>query len=861
MQLSQRRQAVLLSTVAFSAILYGQAFAQTAASDASKADETLGELTVTATRQSDTVNRVPLSVTAVSQKALDQQGIRTAQDLAQSVPALRITANGTNGASVSIRGIASSAGGVAATTGVYLDDVPLQRRSGQGAVNGIGVVFPQLFDLERVEVLRGPQGTLYGGSSMGGTVRFITPAPSTTRYSGQARVEVSTIENGSQSYDTGLAVGGPLVQDKLGFRVSGTWRHLGGWIDHVSRFTGATLAKDTNSDEAYSVHASLLWRINDQLSVTPSVYHSRERKNDVDSFWENVPAFTQAARYYTATGAATTATSPTLAFTYPAHTYGPYNMYGPYASGTNQCAYSDATVTAANDQCPALSPRTDLLTIPSVSIDYAFEHMSVKLVSSMVMDQNKGYQPMFFNSLGTANGGNEFVFNLPYSSQNYYYKTRRKGLIEELRFSSSNSQSPLSWVAGAYYSDFNTSSNALDRENADLYTQVLKGVPLAASVHFPNDWTLYAYRNQNLNEVEVAGFGEANYLITPKLKATAGVRWSRTQFSYFQQFGGPANGFLVGDLINGGLTTGQVTESPITPKFGLSYQINDQDLAYVSAAKGFRAGGVNATAPGSNGNTTGRCFSDLQALGITASPATYGSDSVWSYEAGAKVRTLGGKAQINAAVFRIDWTNPQTNFGLPTCGFSYVINGGKARSQGFDVQANARPFAGLTVTVGVSYTNAKQLQDVVGPAPRNTRFVTAGDLLAGAPWNVSLGAQWDFAVGTLPAYIRGDFRYASGYRSGGQFPDSTYRPELLNTPETDVANLRAGVTLNRVDLSVFVNNVYNSQDRFGTPISGSHSGCTTAACTAPGEYTSFFPVTRSTTFQPRTWGVTASYRY
>ena len=69
------------------------------------------------------------------------------------------------------------------------------------------------------------------------------------------------------------------------------------------------------------------------------------------------------------------------------------------------------------------------------------------------------------------------------------------------------------------------------------------------------------------------------------------------------------------------------------------------------------------------------------------------------------------------------------------------------------------------------------------------------------------------------------------------------------------------MTLNRVDLSVFVNNVYNSQDRFGTPISGSHSGCTTAACTAPGEYTSFFPVTRSTTFQPRTWGVTASYRY
>ena len=858
MHASTLRRLLLFSTASIATVLTAPAFAQVAV--AGQPDETLGEVVVTATRQADTVNRVPLSVTAVTQKSLDQQGIRTVQDLAQSVPALRITSNGTNGASVSIRGIASSAGGVAATTGVYLDDVPLQRRSGQGAVNGIGVVFPQLFDLERVEVLRGPQGTLYGGSSMGGTVRFITPTPSTSRYSGQARVELSTIENGSQSYDTGLAFGGPIIQDKLGFRVSGTYRKLGGWVDHVSRFDGSTLAKDTNSTESYSFRASVLWRVSDRLSVTPAFYRSRERKNDVDTFWEDVPAFTQAERYYTATGAATTAVSPTRAFTYPAHTYGPYNMFGPYASGTNQCVYADALVTASN-QCAALSPRTDYLSIPSVSVDYAFDKMTMKLVSSMVMDKNVGYQPMFFNSLGTANAGNEFVFNLPYVDHRYFYKTKRKGLIEELRFASNNAESPFSWVGGIYFSSFNTSSYALDRENADLYNQVLKGVPLAAAVHFPGDPSLYAYRNQTLHETEVAAFGEANYLITDKLKATAGVRISRNEFSYFQQFGGPANGFLVGDLINGGLTTGGISESPVTAKFGLSYQFDQANMAYVNAAKGYRPGGVNATAPGSNGQTGGRCFGDLTTLGITTTPPTYDSDSVWSYEAGAKIRTLGGKAQINASVFRIDWSNPQSNFGLPTCGFAYVINAGKARSQGFDLQANARLLPGLTVTVAVAYTNAKQLQDVVGPTPRFTRFITAGDRLAGAPWNVSLGAQYDFHLGGLPSYIRGDFRYASKYRSGGQFPDSTYRPELLYTLENDVANLRAGVSLKSLDLSVYVNNVYNSQDRFGSGISGSHSGCTTAECTTVGSFSSFFPVTRSATFQPRTWGITASYRY
>jgi outer membrane receptor protein involved in Fe transport len=849
---------LLLSSAALSAALAGPVLAQ---APVGGVDETLGEVVVTATRQADTVNRVPLSITAVTQKSLDQQGIRNAQDLAASVPALRITANTTNGAQVSIRGIASSAGGVAATTGVYLDDVPLQRRSGQGAVNGIGVIFPQLFDLERVEVLRGPQGTLYGGSSMGGTVRFITPAPSTTRYSGQARLELSTIEQGSQSYDVGLALGGPIVQDKLGFRASGTWRHLGGWIDHVSRFTGNTLAKDTNSDEAYAVRLALLWQVTDRLSVTPSIYRSRERKNDVDAFWENVPAFTQAERYYTSAGAATTATSPTRAFTYPAHTYGPYDMFGPYKSGSNMCVYADALVTPANDQCAALQPRTDLLTLPSVTVDYAFEHMSMKAITSMVIDKNQGYQPMFSQSLGTANAGNEFVFNLPYVDHRYFYATKRYGVTEELRFASNNAESPLSWVGGVYFSNFRTTSYALDLENADLYNVVLKGVPLAAANKFPGRPDLYSYRNQYLKETEVAAFGEANYLITSKLKATAGLRVSRNSFAYVQESGGPALGFLAGTLLNGGYANGSIAESPVTAKVGLSYQFDAASLAYVSAAKGYRPGGVNATAPGSNGNTGGRCFGDLSSLGLTTTPQTYGSDSVWSYEAGAKLRTLGGKAQINASVFRIDWNSPQTNFGLPTCGFSFIINAGKARSQGFDLQANARLLPGLTVTAAVAYTDAKQLQDVVGPAPRFTRFVTTGDLLAGAPWSVSLGAQYDFSLGGLATYVRGDFRYSSAYRSGGQFPDSSYRPELLNTLENDVANLRAGVTVRNVELSVFVNNVYNSQDRFGSGVSGSHSGCTTATCTAPGEFTSFFPVTRATTFQPRTWGVTAAYRY
>ncbi len=129
---------------------------------------------MTATKQSDTVNRVPLSITAVTQASIDQQGVKTAQDLARTVPSLNIsTSNVANGANIAIRGIYSSIG--APTTAVYLDDVAIQRRTTLGTFSGSGVVFPALFDLQRVEVLRGPQGDLYGGSAEGGAIRFITP--------------------------------------------------------------------------------------------------------------------------------------------------------------------------------------------------------------------------------------------------------------------------------------------------------------------------------------------------------------------------------------------------------------------------------------------------------------------------------------------------------------------------------------------------------------------------------------------------------------------------------------------------------------------------------------------------------------
>lgn len=841
-----RRIAVWLGSTALAMLAVGG----TASAQAPQADagQRIEEVVVTATRQASSANKVPMTITAVTSRELSQENIRTAQDLATAVPALRITPESTNGMQISVRGIASSQG--AATTGVYLDDTPLQRRAGSGAVNGIGVAFPQIFDLDRVEVLKGPQGTLYGGSAEGGAVRLITPTPSLTTYSAYGRAQISSTEGGEPSAEAGVAVGGPVITDKLGIRVSAWERHTGGYIDHVNRFTGDVLAKDTNWREDRAFRIAAKWQVTDKLTVTPAYYYALSYHNDGDFFWENVAPFTQGARYYTATGAATTAGAANVAFTYPAHAYAGYNFYGPGKTGTNQCAYADAT---ANDQnvCVARYTRQNILSVPTLTIDYQWGGVDFKSITSYIDTINYGTQPMYFNSLATANGGNEFVFNLPYVSSIYYYGARGGQVTQEFRASSTNPDAKLTWVAGAFYSDGRTHSISYAEETEDAYNRVLKGVGLSPSYSY--DINFVAFRDQYLTEQEAALFGEANYMLTDKLKATAGVRVSRTRFAFNASFGGPALGYLVPTTANGGLVSGSVTETPVTPHFGLSYTFDPGKMVYVSVAEGFRAGGVNP-AP-----SLTRCGSDLANLGITTTPTTFNSDSVWSYEGGTKLRLLGGAAQVNASGFYIDWKNPQTNFGLPSCGFSYVINAGHAVSKGGELQSQVVLAPGLTANLQVAYTDARYTEAVTGPAPTRTVFIVKNDLLPGAPWSATLGAQYRFRLGGggPDAYVRADYRYTSRYQSGASWPSSVYRPEGLYSPETRLLNLRAGVSLKGWDVALFLDNATNSQDRIGNNLAY-HTGCADASCAS---YRQYFPVGRSVTFTPRTVGLNLEYRY
>ena len=238
----------------------------------------LQEITVTATRHEESLSKVPISVTALTQEAMDIRGIKDFQEAARFTPGVNIDNSGTN--NIAIRGIASSGG--SGTTGIYIDDTPIQIRA--LAFNPDDAL-PKAFDMDRIEVLRGPQGTLFGAGSEGGTVRYITTQPSLTTNSFNSREEVSFTQGGAPSYEGGIAAGGPLIDGTLGARLTVWYRRDGGYIDRIDPTTLALQDKNTNFDETVLYRLAAVWAPSDQWSVTPSIYYQDRYRNDVESYW------------------------------------------------------------------------------------------------------------------------------------------------------------------------------------------------------------------------------------------------------------------------------------------------------------------------------------------------------------------------------------------------------------------------------------------------------------------------------------------------------------------------------------------------------------------------------------------------
>ena len=774
--------------IAFTSPVHAQIAGSQADAEARTEEQRPGQIIVTARRTEEALSDVPISIAAYSQESLDEQGVRSIDDIANITPGVTLTRGdqrNAGAANIAIRGISSTAG--SATTGIYIDDTPIQIRNiGFSAF----APFPAVFDLQRVEVLRGPQGTLFGAGSQGGTVRFITQQPNLNYTEGYGRTELAFTEGGDASYEMGAAVSVPLVEGMVAGRVSGYYRRDGGYIDRVDYMTGNVLDKNANSSETIVVQGALVFEPTDTLTIRPSIFYQDIDIADGNYYWEDLSNQDE----------------------------------GDFRNG-------NALANTSSDRLllPALAIELDLGAVSVFSNTSYFDRQQ-----SAVNDYT-----VFEAALWTGNPYYPAGMFAPAFQDN-----KQQNFTQELRLQSNDPDSPLQWVLGAFYSRNKQVAAQLVQDTflPDLFFNAT-GVPFEVVFGQGLIDGLYTFvlDDARSTDEQIAGFGQVDLQVTDQLSLSAGLRVSQTEFDVRAQFVGPVVGPPVDD-------TGAQSETPVTPRFGITFEPDDDNLFYATAAKGFRIGGYNPAVGLPCGVSAGAPIpgTPLGNIGLSNRPELFDSDTVWSYEVGSKNSMFGNRLNIESSAFLIKWDNIQQNVGL-ACGFAFTDNLGSATSKGFDLAFNALVTDSLTVGGQVGYVDAKFDETVrSGPAaPLN--LVTEGNAIAVNPWQVSLYGQQEFDLFDNDGFVRFDYRFQSKQtdatpaldpRNGGS--DLT----LPGRPELHLLSLRTGVQTDFLNVSLFVNNVFNTHKT----LFRQHD-------------TQASPLYRSTTVRPRTAGITLTARY
>lgn len=805
----------------------------------------LDEIVVTATRREESLSKVPISVSAYTQEAMDIKGIRDFSDIARFTPGVTIDTYQTN--SISIRGISSSGG--AGTTGIYIDDTPIQMRAMGSSPDD---TLPKTFDMERVEVLRGPQGTLFGAGSEGGTVRYIMTQPSLTTFSTYARSEVSYTQGGSPSYEAGLAVGGPIAEDTLGFRISAWYRRDGGWIDRVDPTDVETVEKNANYDDTTVLRAAFTWALGNDVKVTPSVVSQNRERNDISSYW---PLYSNASSNHFVSGNFTDIPAPDR-YLLPALKV--TADLGKVQLISNSSFYRRNDMSGYDGTGYNLSYYQSLGWLPGAGGNAA---------GSSPYAGSSPCAPQGFTCYPLIDGGGA---HLPAALANYRspatVTNQQENITQEFRLQSNEPSSRISWTAGVFFSiDRSFSLEQLHDPMADQLFEYLYGTTIAdvfGTATNTNGSSYLPMGDSFLNQLighdrQLAGFGEAEWGLTDRWKLTTGIRYSKTDFSFYSYADGPQNG-------GPEYGSGSEHEKPITERVGISFQANANNLYYATYSTGFRIGGANAPIP------YDVCEVDFKNFGISGSPNSFRSDTVKNYEIGAK-NDIVNRLKLATSLYYIKWNDIQQSVNLPTCGLSYNGNLGKAISEGGDLQADFAVTDHFTLESAVGYTDAHYTADSFPGPVATTPLVSKGDAIIGesgnapAPWTVTLGAEYKFKVfGGHDSFARVDWEYEtkstrptpdedpSTVQYGSCTGNSGAVQSCFYTPSaTSFVSIRAGSAFNGWNISAFVDNLLDSHTILNYNYHPTDGFGPTPAAT---------PLYMDYTFRPRTFGLTVTYR-
>jgi len=587
----------------------------------------LQAVTVTATLREEELYDVPFSVAAPTAKDLRDRGAGNIEEVAANVAGFSVQNLGPGQSQVAIRGasagqIARDQPGVKEQAGVYLDDVPIS----------LSLFTPDLdlFDVSRVEVLRGPQGTLFGSGSLSGTVRYITNQPELGIRRTFGELSSSQVLAGG-GFGAGVKLGSNTpIGDKAAARVALYYNQLPGFMDAVQ--PNERIDKNVNGGSRTGVRAAFRWVPNDRFTITPRVVYQTVRMDG----WNRNDAFNILGNPYTTTR--------------PAVTLGPRELY---------------------TQIP--EPFTDNYTLGDVEMLYDFGKVNLTSITSysyrdilVVRDAGALTSSITGGSIGLPE--KIYTLNAPLNDA-----TKTHTVTQEVRLAGGGTR--FRWLAGGFF------AKAIRGYGQELLVsgfEAASGIP-TKGLRAPKDVLFYSDLSYDLKQSAL--FGEATVNLTDQLELTGGIRYYNFDEDRQQIF----DGIFAQDSTGTALvsTPGKTSADGFAPRFMLSYKATSNLTLNAQASRGFRLGGINDPL------NVPLCTS--QDLATFSGRDSWTDETAWNYEVGAKARLMGGRGSLNASVFYMDIKDLQLVVTAGSCSSRLVFNTPKSVSQGAEIEFTASP--------------------------------------------------------------------------------------------------------------------------------------------------------------------------
>ena len=727
----------------------------------------LEEIVVTATKRGAvSVQDIPFAVRAVTGDVIDDYGLRSMEDIARLEPSMQYESSGTGDLQLIVRGIQSAG---AATVGLYFDETVISGANFQDGGNRT----PDLgaFDINRIEILKGPQGTLFGASSMSGTVRIISNKPDAGGFDANVSVMADTVESGDEGYGINGVINVPIIDDKLALRGVGWQREAGGYIDHFAGINGDTVIKDANDTEVTGGRVMLRWTPTEELTVDGYV-----QRQDTD-----------------VGGPQTYAEVPS-----GIHTPTFVAPFVPVIGGTIIPGTPSNAGTLKQD-----SPVQQYWDDEVQAYGGTFEY---DLGFGTVLGTVSKYERETANQGDTTALAVQFGFAPPLTSvlsgHSLTQFQERDVVTSELRFSS-DFDGPLNFVVGAFLSD-----DEIDTELNILQVDPVTGQAACASrdqcLKDPDltVQTLDFARSQSIDYEFYALFGHVDYDITDQVAVGGGLRYfdseqRNTEFT-LQGFGlqgviPPTQGGPIQTEPIPGIDS-KVKEDDFTWDAGISYRHSDDMLYYFRGASGYRQGGINDS-------------SLAGAIGVDIPPG-FTSDTVTSLELGAKTTWFDQRLTLNAAYFKMFWDDMHVPGNTPQGGIEFIVNAGEAEVDGIELEMFAQPTEQWLLAFGVTWLDARLTSDQLLDPDISTPGPTGldGDNIPNvADWMFSGSVEYNFPfplINNVETALRANYSYTGE-------SDTFFNPsfdQFTQTGDYFLLDLGAAFTYENWELTFFVRN-------------------------------------------------------